>query len=157
VALNPSGSLPEAPQRVAARHVEALERAVRRAGSARDGSPRREADRVGQGDERVGRYADDGGVAAVARHAVHDDALTAELGPADAAVLAPPAALVVMDHHALAGGRVRFGGPRPAIGDDATRLVARDDGPAAATEAEGRGGVAGGAGRSEGAPPHAPS
>src|SRR5262249_24326796 len=138
----PDRALPEDRERVAARHVETLERAVRRAGPARDGGARREADRVGQGHERVGRHADERCVAAVARHAVHDDALPAELGPADATVLAPSAALVVMVHHALAGGRVSLGNAGPALGDDAARLVTRDDGPTAAAKPEGRGGVA---------------
>src|SRR3989475_11204748 len=94
-------------------------------------------------------------MAAVARHAVDDDALPAELRPADATVLAPPASLVVMDHHALADRRVRFADAGPALGDDATRLVAGDDGFAAAAQAQGRGRVAGGAVRVQVAPAHA--
>src|SRR5262249_20433065 len=81
-------------------------------------------------------------VPAVTRHAVDDDARAAELRPADAAVLAASAALVVVDHHALAGWCVGFGDVVAARGDDAARLVARDDGPALAAEPQRRGRVA---------------
>src|SRR2546422_300738 len=110
---------------------------------------------LGERDQRVRRHAHERRVAAVARHAVDDDALPAELRPADATVLAPPASFVVMDHHALAGRRVRFADAGPALGDDAARLVAGDDGSAAAAQAQGRGRVAGGAVRVQVAPAHA--
>ena len=63
----------------------------------------------------------------------------------------------MMDHHALAGGRVGLGDARSALGDDAARLVARDDGPAAAAKPEGRRGVAGRAVRVQVAAAHARS
>src|SRR5690242_18557824 len=77
---------------------------------------------------------------AVSGHAVDGDACAAELRPADAAMLAPPAALVVMVHHTLADeGRID---PSADRGDHATRLVPGDDGPAAAKPERG-GGIAG--------------
>ena len=92
---------------------------------------------------------------AVAGHAVDDDALAAELRPAHAAVLALPAAPVVVDHDALTDPRLRLAHPRPHGGDDAAGLVAADDGPAAAAEAEGLGRIAGGAVGVQIAPAHA--
>jgi hypothetical protein len=60
-----------------------------------------------------------------------------------------------MDHHALAGRRVSLADAGAARGDHAARLVARDDGPAGAAEAERRGGVADGPIRMKIAPAHA--
>src|SRR6266508_4502295 len=131
----PDRPLAEDGEGVATGDIETLQRAVGGAGPARDRRPRREAERLGKRNQRVRRHAHEGRVAAVARHAVDDDALPAELRPADAAVLAPPASLVVMDHHALADRRVRFADAGPALGDDAARLVAGDDGSAAALPA----------------------
>src|SRR2546427_9403204 len=72
-------------------------------------------------------------MAAVARDAVHRDALAAELRPAAAAVLAAPAALVVVIHHALAD---QSGVNAGADGmDDTARLVAGDHRPAATAQA----------------------
>src|SRR5256885_4170139 len=74
---------------------------------------------------------------AVAGHAVDGDAVAAELRPAGPAVLAPPAALVVMVHHAAADQ------PRIDAGahgmHDAARLVSPDHRRARAPEAEPRG------------------
>src|SRR5881396_3907228 len=92
---------------------------------------------------------------AVARHAIDDDAVRTELRPADAAVLAAPAALVVMVHHARPRRRLVLRDAGPARGDDAARLVAGDDGPGARAEAERGGGVADGAVGVEIAPAHA--
>src|SRR5207248_4393449 len=75
---------------------------------------------------------------------VHDDAVPAELRPAGAAVRAEAAALVVVVHHALARRRLLRADPGPPRGDDAARLVAGDDEPARAAEAQRRGGIAGG-------------
>src|SRR5438093_974987 len=75
-------------------------------------------------------------------HAVDDDTLPAELRPADLAVLAAPAALVVMDHHALARRRVGLAHAGAARGDDAAGLVAGHDGTTAAAEAQRGGRVA---------------
>src|SRR5437879_12385149 len=91
-------------------------------------------------------------MAAVARDAVHRDALAAELSPAAAAVLAAPAALVVVIHHALAD---QSGVDAGADGmDDAARLVAGDHRPAATAQAQARGGIAGGPVRVEVAAAH---
>src|SRR5689334_20289862 len=88
---------------------------------------------------------------AVSGHAVDGDARPAELRPADAAMLAPPAALVVMVHHTLTDeGRIDSGADR---GDHATRFVPGDYGPAAA-EPERGGGIAGCAVRVKIAPAH---
>src|SRR5438034_10198741 len=92
---------------------------------------------------------------AVARHAIDDDAVRTELRPADAAVLAAPAALVVVVHHARPRRRLVLRDAGPARGDDAARLVAGDDGPAARAEAGRGGGVADGAVGVEIAPAHA--
>src|SRR5207253_10592841 len=129
-------------ERVALRDVQALQRAVCGPGAARDRRAFLEAERVGQGDERVGRHGHVGRVPAVAGHAVDDDALATELRPADLAVLATPAALVVVHHHALVRRRVGLADPGAARGDHAARLVAGHDGPAAAAEAQRRGRVA---------------
>src|SRR5206468_1397569 len=137
--------LAEDRERVAAGDVQALERTVRGAGPARDRRALLEGERLGQRDERVRGRRLERRVPAVARHAVHDDALAAELRPADAAVLAAAAALVVVDHHALARRRVGFGDARPAPGDDAARLVAGDDRSARAAQAQRRRSVADGA------------
>src|SRR5262249_5779478 len=110
---------------------------------------------VGQGNERECRDGHVGGMAAVPRHAVDHDAPTAELSPADAAVLAAPAALVVMDHHALARRRIGLGDAGAARGDHAAGLVARDDRSARAAEAQRRSGVADGAVGMQIAPAHA--
>src|SRR5438046_9171840 len=88
-------------------------------------------------------------MAAVTGDAVHRDALAAKLRPAAAAVLAAPAALVVVIHHALAD---QSGVDAGADGmDDAARLVAGDHRPAAAAQAQARGGIAGGTARVEAA------
>src|SRR5580765_2836282 len=82
---------------------------------------------------------------AVARRAEHRDPLATELGPAHAAVLALPAALVVMVHHALADHTLDLAYPRPHRGDDAARLAAGNHRLARATEPERRRLIAGGA------------
>src|SRR6266542_2003338 len=81
------------------------------------------------------------GTSAVAGHAVDDEARAAELGPADAAVLAAPAALVVMVHDARANGSEVRRHTGPGRGHDAAGLVARND-RAAAAEPEGCRGIA---------------
>src|SRR3989442_938910 len=149
------GPLAEDRERVAPGDVEALERAVGGAGPARDRGALLEAEGVGQGHERPRRHLHVGRVPAVARHAIHDDAVRTELRPADAAVLAAPAALVVMVHHARPRRRLVLRDAGPARGDDAARLVAGDDGPGARAEAERGGGVADGAVGVEIAPAHA--
>src|SRR5439155_262153 len=78
----------------------------------------------------------------MARHAVYGDAGAAELGPADAAMLAAAAALVVMVHHALTDQRGIDAGADGS--DDAAWFVTRDDG-AAGAEPERGSGVARGA------------
>ena len=90
----------------------------------------------------------------MAGHAVDDDALAAELGPADTAVLAAPAALVVMDHHALTGRRVGLADAGAPRGNHAARLVAGDDRSALAAQAERRRRVADGAVGMQIAPAH---
>ena len=112
---------------------------------------------VGQRHERARRHLHVGGVPAVAGHAVHGDAGAAELGPADATVLAEPAALVVMVHHALADRRLRLGDAGSPLRHHAARLVAGDHRAAAAAEPErrGRAALARGAIRMEIAPAHA--
>src|SRR5215510_6579006 len=75
----------------------------------------------------------------VARHAVYGDAVTTELGPAHAAVLALPAALVVVVHHARADGREVRGHAGPRRLHHSARLMPCDDGPAAAQTQGGRG------------------
>src|SRR5262249_61112360 len=79
------------------------------------------------------------GWAAGTGHAVAGDAAAAELRPAQPAVPARAAALVVVIHHAPADERRIDAGADG--GDDATRLVTGDDGSAAA-ETERRRGVA---------------
>src|SRR5947209_13188440 len=91
-------------------------------------------------------------MAAVTGDAVYRDALAAKLRPAAAAVLAAPAALVVVIHHALAD---QSGVDAGADGmDDAAPLVAGDHRPAAAAQAQARGGIAGGTVRVEVAAAH---
>src|SRR5262245_14670953 len=89
----------------------------------------------------------------VARHAVYGDAVTTELGPAHAAVLALPAALVVVVHHARADGREVRGHAGPRRLHHSARLMPRDDGPAAA-QAQGGRGIARGAIGMQIAPAH---
>src|SRR5213592_4489560 len=132
------GPLAEDRERVAPGDVEALERAVGGAGPTRDRGALLEAERFGQRHERARGHLHVGRVSAVARHAVDDDAVRTELRPADAAVLAAPAALVVVVHHPRAG----------------RRLVLGDAGPAR-REAERGGGIADGAVGMEIAPAHA--
>src|SRR6185295_7098562 len=91
---------------------------------------------------------------AVARHAVDHDALTAELSPADLAVLAVAAALVVVDHHALARRRVGLADTGATRGDDTARLVTGDDGSTRAAQAQRCGRVADGAIGMQIAPAH---
>src|SRR6266850_1744966 len=138
----PDRSLAEDRQGVAARDVQPLQRAVRGAGAAGDRRAFLEGKRVREGHEREGRHGHVRRVAAVAGHAVDDDALAAELSPADAAMLAAPAALVVVDHYALAGRCVGFADAGAAGGDDAAGLVAGHDRAARAAEAQRGDGVA---------------
>ena len=68
-----------------------------------------ERELVGQRHERARRHLHPRGMRAVPGHAVHDDALDAELRPAHAAVRADAAAGVVVVHDALAVGRLALG------------------------------------------------
>jgi hypothetical protein len=67
------------------------------------------------------------GVRAVGGHAIDQETRPAELRPADAAVLADPAAAIVVVHHAHADLGLGFGDARPDRGDHAAGLVAGDD------------------------------
>ena len=126
----PHRPLAEDRERVAARDVQTLERAVGGPGAARDRRALLERDGVRHGHQREGRHLHEGRMGAVAGHAVDGDAVAAELRPAGAAVLAPAAALVVMVHHAAADQR-RIDAGADGV-HDAARLVAADDGRAGA-------------------------
>src|SRR5262245_17571686 len=119
-----------------------------------DGRPLLEAHRVGERDQRAGGDRHERRVPAMPGHAVNDAAARTELRPADATVLALPAALVVMHHHALPDDGLGVGHAGAARRHHAARLVAGDDGPAGAAETEGGGGIAGGAVRVQVAPAH---
>src|SRR5262249_41178063 len=148
----PDRPLAEDGERIAARDVEASQRAVGRAGAARPRRASLEAERVGQRDAGERRRLHEVCVATVTGDAVHRDALAAELRPAAAAVLAAPAALVVVIHHALADQSWVDAGADGM--DDAARLVAGDHRSAAPAEAQARGGIAGGPVRVEVAAAH---
>jgi hypothetical protein len=141
----PDRPLPEDGQRVAARDIEPLERAIGGARAARHGGPLLERQLLGQRHIGPRGHLHVRGMRAVARRAEHRDALATELGPAHAAVLALPAALVVMVHHALTDHTLDLADPRPHRGDDAARLVAGNDRLARTAESECRRLIAGGA------------
>src|SRR6185503_12432669 len=75
-------------------------------------------------------------VAAVRGDAVDRDPRFAELRPADAAMLAHPAAGIVMIHDALADRRLALRNPGPARRDHAAGLVAADERLGVGAEAE---------------------
>src|SRR5262245_30750050 len=136
----PHRTLAEDRQRVATRDVDALERAVGGAGSTRDGRAlfERQLLRKRHAGERGRLHVSR--VPTVTGHPIDGDPRAAELRPAEAAMAARAAALVVVIHHAPADQRRIHADAH--CGDDATRLVTRNDGTAAA-EAEGGGGIAG--------------
>jgi len=148
----PDRTLAEDRERVAAGHVEALERAVGGARPARDGRALLEGELVGQRNERPRGHLHERRVPAVPGHAVDDEAVRAELRPALPAVRAAPAARVVVVHDALADRDVGDAGADDR--HDSARLVAGDD-RAAAGEAERRGRVTAGPVGVQVAPAHA--
>ena len=137
----PDRSLAEDGEGVAPRGVDALQRSVGGAGAAGDRRAFLEGELVGQGNHGEGGGLHERRVPAVSRHAVDGDAVPAELRPADAAVLAAPAALVVMVHDSGAHRREIRRHARADRRHHAARLMSGDDRPAAA-QAEGRRGIA---------------
>ncbi len=132
----PDWTLAEDRDGVAARQVDPPQRAVGRAGAARDRGAGRERQRVGQGNQRARRHLHVGRMRAVPGHAVDRDAAGAELRPADPAMLAHAAADIMMDHDAVADPGNPLGDAGADRRDHAAGLVAGDHRAADLAQAE---------------------
>src|SRR5918992_3224469 len=116
--------------------MHAAQRAVGSPGTARNRRALDEGKLLRQRDQSARRHFEEFGMSAVGGHAVDHDAFTAELRPADAAMLAHPAARVMVVHHALADWRFALRNAGTAGGDDAAGLVAGDERLGVAAQAE---------------------
>jgi len=112
--------------RFAALQLDPSQRAPGRAGAAGDGGPGDEGERVGQRHQRRHRHLHVLRVAAVTAGAVDHRSLEAHLRPARAAVLAVPAAVVMVVHHAFADPGFLVGDGGAHCRDDAAGLVTGD-------------------------------